>query len=505
MAGLLLGITATAPQAGAQVLTPPEVNVNFGLVRQGLPTAWENRYPAGRVENFSDFPCGSVATFMVRIQQTTLAGSNSTPRRIELDLALDAYASVLRPGAGFTSFVGGPEVISSVAADTPTATLSGAGLVGTPYVYEAGKLRGHLVVNGVGPVEDVVVVAQKARITCIPSDHNPENTNPPPAFAGQVYATIENVKDITGDVETSGANATGFNVIEVKISDPASSVEFSVAKAGPASAMTGTTVAYQITITNEDPDSPLFVEDFADLVGPDFSGAIDLLSDGCTNLVIPAASSATCTITMRFVDSITDQVVVIGGGNRETSNSVTTLLASMQIAKSVKNPPAVVTVGTVLTFDIVVTNDGDASLTNIVVNDPLAPASCPATTLAAGASMTCTVTYTVTAADQASGRVLNTATADSTQTDLITSRTVTVTVAPPVVTTLPTLPNTTSTTATATTRPPLDWQRRQPRSPPRRLRSSCGRAPPSCRSPDPPTLSPTSGGSPRCFQPALPM
>jgi uncharacterized repeat protein (TIGR01451 family) len=73
--------------------------------------------------------------------------------------------------------------------------------------------------------------------------------------------------------------------------------------------------------------------------------------------------------------------------------------------------------GTVVTYSFKVSNAGTASLTNVAVTDPLAglsPITCPATSLAVGASMTCTATYTTTSADVSRGNVMNTATATGT-------------------------------------------------------------------------------------------
>src|SRR5205823_2940967 len=49
-------------------------------------------------------------------------------------------------------------------------------------------------------------------------------------------------------------------------------------------------------------------------------------------------------------------------------------------------------------------------------DDKVSPVSCPATTLAAGANMTCTGSYTTTAADVSAGSVVNHATASGTPT-----------------------------------------------------------------------------------------
>ncbi len=73
--------------------------------------------------------------------------------------------------------------------------------------------------------------------------------------------------------------------------------------------------------------------------------------------------------------------------------------------------------GQPVAYSFVVTNSGGQTLTGVRVADPLSglsAVSCPTTTLAPGASTTCTASYTTTAADVTAGQVANTATAAGT-------------------------------------------------------------------------------------------
>jgi len=71
-------------------------------------------------------------------------------------------------------------------------------------------------------------------------------------------------------------------------------------------------------------------------------------------------------------------------------------------------------VGELISYEFLVTNKGNVTLTGITVTDPkVSDISCPATTLAVGGSMTCNGTYAVTQADIDAGSVYNIATADS--------------------------------------------------------------------------------------------
>jgi hypothetical protein len=84
--------------------------------------------------------------------------------------------------------------------------------------------------------------------------------------------------------------------------------------------------------------------------------------------------------------------------------------------------------GETIGYTFEVKNIGVATLTNVLVSDPaVSPITCPSgnpiPSLASGASETCTGTYAVTPEDIAAGEKNNTATADSDQTDPVTSST----------------------------------------------------------------------------------
>ncbi|MFC0600819.1 hypothetical protein ACFFHI_20910, partial [Streptomyces palmae] len=88
-------------------------------------------------------------------------------------------------------------------------------------------------------------------------------------------------------------------------------------------------------------------------------------------------------------------------------------LPRLNLVKQVRQPlPADLTVGSRVPYDFVVTNSGTTNITGLTVNDPkIGPVSCPTTSLAPNQTVTCTATYTVTAADAASGSIANTAVA----------------------------------------------------------------------------------------------
>ena len=92
---------------------------------------------------------------------------------------------------------------------------------------------------------------------------------------------------------------------------------------------------------------------------------------------------------------------------------------SLVKAEASGSPNPITTVGQSITYDFVVTDTGNTTLSNLSVVDDQSvageslagPVSCPVMSLAAGASVTCTGTYTVTSTDISNGKVTDVATA----------------------------------------------------------------------------------------------
>ncbi|MER6362945.1 hypothetical protein [Kitasatospora sp. NPDC001527] len=101
---------------------------------------------------------------------------------------------------------------------------------------------------------------------------------------------------------------------------------------------------------------------------------------------------------------------------RNVTLSTVAPLPQLNLVKQPHEPlPGLLTVGTPVPYDFVVTNAGGTTLNNVAVNDPLVgEITCPSTTLAPGETMTCTGTYQLTAADAALGHFTNTAQASGT-------------------------------------------------------------------------------------------
>ncbi|MBD0708002.1 MULTISPECIES: DUF11 domain-containing protein [unclassified Streptomyces] len=99
-------------------------------------------------------------------------------------------------------------------------------------------------------------------------------------------------------------------------------------------------------------------------------------------------------------------------------------LPELNLVKQARKPlPADLAPGDQVPYDFVVTNSGTTNITELVVTDPkIGAVTCPTTMLSVGQTITCTATYTVTAADAAAGSIVNTAVATgSSDGDTVTS------------------------------------------------------------------------------------
>ena len=175
----------------------------------------------------------------------------------------------------------------------------------------------------------------------------------------------------------------------------------------------------------------------------------------------PGASktcTGTYTVTQADVDagSVTNSAEATG--TNPQSVAVTSLPSSVTVDASLATSTMTLTksttstgygaAGNILSFKYVVKNTGTTTLSNVGVSDnKIASVSCPSSTLAPGASETCTGTYTVTQANVDSGSVTNTASGHATnpQSVAVSSATSSVTVEASLATSKASLAESTST------------------------------------------------------------
>jgi len=203
----------------------------------------------------------------------------------------------------------------------------------------------------------------------------------------------------------------------------------------PVTYSVGSSVAYSFTVTNTGNEalSALAVND------SQFSGSGPLPPITCANTTLDIGASTSCstvyTATTQDVAAsvITNEAtasaqppVPFGGTPPApvvSSPADATVRAAtptgLTLVKGV-SPTNVSAANSAVTYSFSLTNTGTQALANVVVNDstfsgsPALVISCPFTSLAAGASGTCTAPYTVSQHDVDAGTVVNTADATGT-------------------------------------------------------------------------------------------
>src|SRR5215475_3949847 len=144
-----------------------------------------------------------------------------------------------------------------------------------------------------------------------------------------------------------------------------------------------------------------------------------------SSLTVPASSNYTVTAA-DAVDGQSDfQVKLtnnpVGQGEKAAADYTVTCVPpppkpSWKLVKT-PSPTTYTAAGQLINYSYTLTNTGNVTINSITVSDnKIASVSCPVSTLAPGASTTCTGSYTTTSADVTNGSVTNTATAHGTPT-----------------------------------------------------------------------------------------
>ncbi|MGW3184514.1 DUF7507 domain-containing protein [Kitasatospora sp. NPDC001119] len=214
-------------------------------------------------------------------------------------------------------------------------------------------------------------------------------------FAESTTSNDQFTLEITGGGVTQGNTATTTGTSTGVQSPPA----------GPVIALSGTTY----TLTETAASGSL----------SDYTTTYDCVDTANGNAPITSGSGVT-TFNLPFPATVEDKnspMVLC-----TFTNTPVPVTPALTIVKSA-SPTTVSAVGQVVDYSFLVTNTGNVTLTDVTVNEtafsgsggPLV-AACPpgAASLAPGASVTCTASYTVTQADLNAGSITNTATATGT-------------------------------------------------------------------------------------------
>ncbi|MDP8909053.1 MAG: hypothetical protein M3N47_08030, partial [Chloroflexota bacterium] len=150
----------------------------------------------------------------------------------------------------------------------------------------------------------------------------------------------------------------------------------------------------------------------------------------CPQTVLAAGATMTCTTSIVVEESdVTDAdgtrmqmsatvtgMPVAGEAVSATATTAWTVVTAPKLELETTANATTVELGDEIAYTFTLTNSGDLTLTGVSVTEPrLGTASCPATTVAVGATLVCTDRTTVTSADVAAGRVQIRATATSDQ------------------------------------------------------------------------------------------
>ncbi len=218
-----------------------------------------------------------------------------------------------------------------------------------------------------------------------------------------------------------GAHGTDWAVPAVDSTDTtlaaAPAITLDKTAGAPSGTTAGSTIAYTFVVTN---------------TGNVTLTAVAVSDAKVGTVTCPAATLApgahtTCTATYTLTQADVDAGSVVntatatgtpptGAAVTGTDTVTTTIPAGPSITLDKQaGTPSGATAGSTIAYSFVVTNTGNVTLAGVAVADAkVGTVTCPAATLAPGATTTCTATYTLTQADVDAGHVDNSATASGT-------------------------------------------------------------------------------------------
>ena len=380
----------------------------------------------GHVVTLADVTVGSIVnTATAGATQPGLPGEPGTP-------VASNVSSTTTPAQQAASLV----LAKNVASVDDTSGENGIVDAGDKVVYEFTVSN-----QGTTPVSDITIDDPLLRdagvnITCQATSLQPGETTTCTSSPYTIQLTdvsnggVVNVAIAKGE-GPAGPTQSEPDTVTVPVTrvTPALTLTKTVADAsGNNLAEVGETLTYTFEVRN---DGNVVVNDLkvADAFTIAGKGVPSQISCQATSLA--PGESTTCTMTYTVVEAdlaegqlfnVASATGTTPGGvhvksNDETANIPTPAnTPKIALAKEVasvddNNGDKLTNVGDLVNYTFTVTNTRNVSLTGIVVNDPkIGAVDCEATTLAVGASTTCTGSYTVTEADETALEVVNTAT-----------------------------------------------------------------------------------------------
>ena len=230
--------------------------------------------------------------------------------------------------------------------------------------------------------------------------------------------------DLSGSyLNTAAVNGTGPGPTAVtalgSVSVPFARLSVTKTSSAPSFSAVGDTIDYTITVANTGTATVtgITVTDPAANLGSCSPSVPTTLVAGATIACAASHTVSAADLGGSYTNTATASGTAPGGASVSASGSVDVPLAKVSITKTAAEQ-SFVALGDVVHYSIVVTNNGTAPLTGATVADPNAVvSSCSPTIpapLAIGATITCSATHTVVAADMSARQIVNTATTTAT-------------------------------------------------------------------------------------------
>ena len=264
------------------------------------------------------------------------------------------------------------------------------------------------------------------------NDADPTNDVTP--FEIPANPSIELVKSVASVTAAGGAglvddvinysftvtNTGNVTLTDIAVNDPVVGTVTCVATSLAPGASTTCSASYTVLQSDVDAGG---IENTATVSSEGPGGDTGNTADDVTDVSDTGTESDGTTVVVDPATEETEDINGVNGDNTDLdpTNDVTPFEIpanpSIELVKSVASVTAAGGAGLVddvINYSFTVTNTGNVTLTDIAVNDPVVgTVTCVATSLAPGASTTCSASYTVLQSDVDAGGIENTATVSS--------------------------------------------------------------------------------------------
>ncbi|RDZ26335.1 hypothetical protein DX914_15120, partial [Lysobacter silvisoli] len=320
------------------------------------------------------------------------------------------------PDTTTTPIVPAPALTVDKTAGTPSGNTAGSTIAYTFLVTNTGNVT----VTGIAVNDAQLDAAAVCPATTLAPGASTTCTGTHTITQAEIDAgTVNNSATVTGTPPGGGTTTSPPDTTTTPIT-PAPALTVDKTAGTPSGNAAGSTIAYTFLVTN------------TGNVTIDGIAVNDAQLDAaatCPATTLAPGASTTCTgthtVTQAEVDAGTSNNSATASGTDPTGGTTTsppdttttpiTSAPALTVDKTASTPSGN-TAGSTIAYTFLVTNTGNVTITGIAVNDAQldAAAVCPVTTLAPGATTTCTGTHTITQAEIDAGTVNNSATVTGT-------------------------------------------------------------------------------------------